>query len=329
MHATEFVRTPPEALPAFLALTGDQRHLKQQVIEQLAKQLLDDEDSTPSRFAGKEATWQQVIDELNTVSMWGDRRLVVVDDADEFVTQNRSTLEKLADKPPKKSVLILDVQKWPKTTRLAKQVAAQGGEIECSELKGPALSRWLTDTARDVHGAKLSRDAASLLIEAIGSELGVLDTELAKLAAYVGTGGTIEGSHVRDLVGGWKSETTWAMTDAVREDRLADALAALEDLLEDGEAPQKLMGGISFVFRKVALATELSRTLPFDQALRQSGLFPKEISMVGNYLRRIGRPKAERILQNLVEVDGGMKGGSRLPERLQLEFLLLRLAGRA
>src|SRR6185437_15678781 len=144
--------------------------------------------------------------------MWGDRRLVIVDDADDFVSDHRSHLEKYVDKPVRKSVLVLDVKTFPKTTRLSKQLATKGLEVECSELKGIALSKWLQDTAQEKYQQTLSRDAAGLLIELVGNELGLLDQELAKLATYVGSGATINIDDVRKLVGGWCTETTWAMT---------------------------------------------------------------------------------------------------------------------
>src|SRR5262249_7688090 len=152
-----------------------------------------------------------------TISMWGDRRLVLVDDADEFVTKVRASLEKYVEKPAKKSVLVLSVKTWPKTTRLAKQVAATGLDVDCSELKGAPLLKWLQDTARDAYQQTLAREAAVLLVELVGEELGMLDQELSKLATYVGAGAKIGFDDVQKLVGGWRTETTWAMTDAVRD----------------------------------------------------------------------------------------------------------------
>jgi DNA polymerase-3 subunit delta len=42
----------------------------------------------------------------------------------------------------------------------------------------------------------------------------------------------------------------------------------------------------------------------------------------------LGRVKAEQLLQRLVNTDAGLKGASRIPERFQLERLLIELAGR-
>ncbi len=330
MHAVEFLKKIPDSIAGVVVLSGGQRHLKQAALNVLRQQIIDDDDTCFTRFTGRDAQLSSVADELHTVSMWGDRRLIIVDDADEFVTKNRAGLEKLVDKPAKKSVLVLDVNSWPKTTRLYKQIAAKGLEIDCSELKGPQLLKWLQETAKDSYGQTLARDAASLLIELVGEELGMLNTELAKLGSYVGTKGKIEVDDVKSLVGGWRTETTWAMTDAARDDDLGFTLTALDQLLTAGEPPMKLLGGISYVFKKYAIATDLSRgSSSLDQALRQAGVFPAAVNAGQSYLRRLGRAKAEQILQRLVNVDAGMKGANPLPERMQLERLLIQLSGKS
>ena len=226
-------------------------------------------------------------------------------------------------------MLVLDVTTWMKTTRLYKQVAAKGLEVECSDLKGPQLMKWLVETTKDSYGQTLARDAAALLIELVGEELGLLDTELAKLASYVGAKGKIEIDDVKCLVGGWRTETTWAMTDAARDDDLSFAIHSLDQLLTAGEPPMKLLGGITYVFKKFAVATDLSRNNSLDAALRQAGVFPGAVNAGQSYLRRLGRSNAEMILQRLVHVDAGMKGANPLPDRIQLERLLMELAGRS
>jgi DNA polymerase-3 subunit delta len=328
MHAVEFLKQVPDPIPAVVVLSGGQRHLKQSALTILKRVVTADEETSFSSFAGKDADLQTITDELRTISMWGDRRLVVVEDADEFVTKFRGQLEKYVDKPAKKSVLVLNVKTWTKSTRLAKQVAASGLDVECSELKGAPLLKWLQDTAKHTYQQTLARDAAVLLVELVGEELGMLDQELSKLASYVGAGAKIEFDDVQKLVGGWRTETTWAMTDATRDNDLAFALGALDQLLTAGDAPLKLLGGISFVFKKLAQATDLSRTAPLDQAIRQVGLFPQAIPASQNYLRRLGRNKAEQILNLLLSTDAGLKGSNSLPDRVQLEKLLVELSGR-
>lgn len=330
MHATELLKKIPEEPASVIVLVGDERSLKTDVINALLRVALPNEDDAPTRYTGKDVDMKTVRDELLTISMWGDRRVVVIDDASDFVSANRSALEKYAEKPGKKSVLILDVKTLAKNTRLYKIVNKNGLVAECSELKGAALAKWVQEAAQRSYEKTIDRDAVQLLIELAGSALGQLDQELSKLASYVGDQPAIDAEAVRRLVGGWKAETTWAMTDAIRDGRLGDAMTALDKLLNSGESPHRILGGIAYVFRKLSVATELSRTgVQLNAALKAAGAFPNEYDPAGRYLRRIGRPKAAKIASWLLEAETGLKGGSRMPERSQIELLLVRLAGMA
>ena len=332
MHAVDFLKEPTKHEPGAMAvLYGPQRYLKQAAFAEVSKRVLGGEDDAAVvRFDGKTSEWKTVSDELLTVSMWGDRKLVVVEDADEFVTKNRPLLEKYVEKPAKKSVLVLTVKSFPGNTKLAKAVAKAGLPIECAELKGAALERWLAETASAKYGKKLPRDAAALITELAGGDLGLLDQELSKLASYVGNRRQIESADVAKLVGGWRTQTTWDMVDALQEGNLGAALQDLDKLLAAGEAPQMILGGVSYVYRKLAVATELSRQgVNLNAALKQAGVFWSSVDPSARYLKRIGRPRAERFHELLLAADAGMKGSSRLPERVILESLLIQLSGAA
>jgi DNA polymerase-3 subunit delta len=331
VHAVALLRS--KTLPAVgpvAVLVGEERHLKRGVFERLVQDVLggDEESLGLTRFAGEDAELKTVCDELLTVSMWGDRRLVIVDNADRFVSQFREGLEKYLTHPARKSVLVLDVKSWPKTTRLAKAVVKIGLEVDCSPLSGAELLRWLVDTARAAHGKTLARDAAALIRDLAGDDLGLLEQELAKLAAYVGTRSTIEADDVRTLVGGWRTETTWAIAGALRRGRTGEALDLLDRLLNSGESPHKTVAGLTFVFRRLAQAVERVREgAALDAAVREAGVFPREIGESTAYLKRLGRNEALQIFSRLLWADVSLKGGLTVPERQILETLVVNLGG--
>ncbi len=332
MHATEFAKQADQAQAAtMVVLFGAESHLKTSVLASLCQELLGCpiEDAIGlTRFTGKDVDFRTVRDEVQMVSMFSPLKIVIVEQADEFVSANRSQLEAFAEKPVGKSKLVLEVKKWPGNTKLAKKVAKKGLPIECAELTGGRLTGWLTRQAKEEYEKHLTRDAAQLMTELAGSGLGLLDQELQKLAAYVGDRDKIGAEEVRTLVGGWKAETTWTMINAIRDGQVDLALNCLQKLLHAGEAPQKILGGMNYVFKKVAQATELSRRgKPLPAALKEAGVYYKEIDAMQQYLRRIRRPRAERILNRLAQADFHLKGGSRLPNHLQMEQLVLWLAG--
>jgi DNA polymerase-3 subunit delta len=277
---------------------------------------------------GDKAEIRDVMAELKTVSMFGDQRIVMIEDADEFVSKHRAVLEKYVTQPAKGSMLILDVKSWPRNTKLFKLVEQHAMALECAELTGAALQKWLQKLAKDQYGKQLDRESAALIIALAGDGLNLLEQEVAKLAALVGDLDTITREDVPKVVGGWRTETTWVMLDAVRDGHPGHAIEALDKLLKSGEAPQKVLGGVTFVFRKFAEATERARTgTPLREAIAAAGVFSNAIGQAEAYLRRIGFERASRILQLLVEADSEMKGGSRVDPALLLERLFVRLAG--
>ena len=186
----------------------------------------------------------------------------------------------------------------------------------------------MVKTAAEAHQKQIDRDTAALIVQLAGDSLGLLQQELDKLASLVGDADTISPEDVTRVVGGWRIETTWAMLDAVRDGETSKALECLDKLILAGDAPQKILGGLTFTFRKLAEATEYARqTRDLPGALRSAGVFPAAIGPSERYLKRLGFDKASRIFQMLIDADANMKGGSRVAPKLQLEALFVELAG--
>jgi len=328
-HASRFLTKPDEfATGPIVALTGSQRFLKRASLNTLTALVLGEEDTEPTVFTGKEAVLSDVLDELSMISMFGDHRLVIVEEADDFVKTYRKQLEQYLQKPAKKSVLVLDVKSWNKSTKLAKAVLKVGLTIACEDLKGRELQAWMGQLSKDKFGKQIAREAAALIEELVGNNLGLIEQELNKLSSYIGERNRIEQEDVRALVGGWKTETTWKMIDALRDGRLGESLELLDNLLKAGEHPLKILGGINFVYRKYVLAAEWARQgTPLGESLRNAKVFPRAIDPSGRYLRRVGRPNAERFLSRLMAADGDLKGRSTIPDRLRMERLLVELSG--
>jgi DNA polymerase-3 subunit delta len=112
--------------------------------------------------------------------MFGGGKLVLVRSADEFLSKYREQLEEYVEQPSTSGTLVLRLSSLPKNQRIYKLIAKRGEVIECCAPKDTA--RWIMDHGKKIHGVNITPDAARLLAERIGPELGKLDTELAKLA---------------------------------------------------------------------------------------------------------------------------------------------------
>jgi DNA polymerase-3 subunit delta len=263
------------------------------------------------------------MDALSTRALFGGgRHLVVIDDADDFVSANRPALEDYAKAQKQASVLVLEVKTWPATTRLYKALAETGLQIECRFPPPARLLKWLIAWTKSRHGATLSPDAAERLGETVESELGLYDQELAKLASMAGTGGTITLAMVDEAVGGWRAKTAWEMLDAALEGDTRGALRQLDRLLLSGEVPIALLAQIGSSLRRLAAAARLvvqaensRRSTSLRQALERAGVKPFLLGKVEPQLRKLGRERAGRLYRWLLEADLALKGTSSSPAR--------------
>jgi DNA polymerase-3 subunit delta len=336
LTALDYLAAPAKwpAKPVCAAF-GNEAYLRRQVILALRSAVLggDDADFSLTSFDGGNASFRDVHEVLSTVAMFGGgQRLAVVEDADPFVTRYRSQLEDYVAKPSRSSVLVLEIETLASNTRLYKSIATEGLLIDCAAPAPARLTKWLVEWAKQHHRSQIAPAAADMLVELIGPELGLLDQELAKLSLLVGEGGTITPELVGKSVGGWRTKSTWDMLDAALDGHPREAITQLDRLLASGE-PVGLLAQIAASLRRLAAATRLivqaetsKRRINIREALEQSGVRPFVLQKTERQLRHLGRRRGQQLYRWLLEADLGLKGESKLPPRLVLERLIIRLA---
>jgi DNA polymerase-3 subunit delta len=340
VHALDFLaETEPGPLAPLIAVFGDEPFLKRLVLAEIKRRAAgDDADLSCSELAGDAATPRDVFDELSTLSLFGGGpRVVVVEEADKFVTNYRDKLEDYAAKPSSAGVLVLEVGTWPSNTRLYKALAAKGLNLQCIAPAPATLVKWLVGRAKRRYEARLEHDAAEMLVDVVGPELGLLDQEVAKLSAAAGAG-PITCELVDQLVGTWRTKTTWDMIDAAVEGRAPEALKQLDRLISAGEHPIAILAQAAATLRRFAAATRLleageraGRRMQSRQILQEAGVKPFVLEKAERQWRQLGRRRAGRLYQWLLEADLALKGrSSQAPRsRLVLEQLVARMSAAA
>jgi DNA polymerase-3 subunit delta len=329
MDALVFLEQPPRGTSApFYVVHGDEAFLKRQVLDGLRQRILGDADDgfALTRHLGDTATYADVMGDVETIPFLAPRRVVIVEGADAFVSKYRAQLEKFIGKPSPTGTLILEVKTWPSNTRLAKLINADA-TLVCKALTGQQLPGWCVRRFKQVHDKVLSQQAARLLIELVSNELGLLDQELAKLAAYAGDSSKVDFDDVDKLVGRSRMADTFKIFEWIAAANSGEALRHLGRLFDQGEDAMRILGAFSYELRRIARAYRLNQLgQALHAALQEVGYPPFAIGRAEQLLRHLGRRRADLIFDWLLDVDQGMKGGSALTQRQLLERLVVRLA---
>ncbi|HVS37311.1 MAG TPA: DNA polymerase III subunit delta [Gemmataceae bacterium] len=329
MDSLAFLDRKSEKAPrSVYILHGDERLLKRRALIALRALVLgpDDEGFGVTSHGGDKADWSTVSTELAAVGIFSPRRLVIIEDADPFVTRERALLEKYVAAPSAVGVLVLDVQTWPSNTKLAKLVPDEA-TIVCKAPAAARLPEWCVRWCAAEHGKQLVAAAARLLVDLVGGEMGRLDQETAKLAAYVGDAKRIDAADVDALVGASRAENTWRIFDLIADGQAGEALTLLDRLFNQGEDPFRLLGAFSMQLRRLAQAGRLFvQGTPIVAALEEVGVPPFGRTVAEKQMRRLGRRRLGQLYDWLLQIDLGLKGMSPLPPRALFERLVVELA---
>ena len=344
----DFLLAPCEIEGSLVAVSGDEAFIKHKVIGQLKQSLCGEGDAELAwrSLEGAAAEWRDVADAVAGRSLFGGgRQIVLIEEADTFVTRHRDELEDFAGRGGD-GIVLLSLKSLPGNTRLAKAIAAGGLHVRCTTPdRGQELAKhrrdaakWLARRAEAEHGAKIEAAAIDLLFDLLPMSLGVIDQEVARLALLAGQGGVIEQALAKEHVGGWRVRTAWEMIDAAVEGRAAEAIAQLDRLLISGEQPIGLLAQLGSTLRKFAAAAVLveqaeaeGRRPVLRQALEQAGIVRFKLGDSEKQLRQIGRARAGQLAEWVVESDLAMKSYNSSPQRarIELERLVMRLSREA
>lgn len=277
-------------------------------------------DAEPSRVSISE-----ILDELRTIPFLTDKRVVLIRQADKFISQNRELLEKYFDSPCPTGVLILTVGRWDTRTRLAKKLPDSGKLITVTSPKGRQLQGRLVDYARQAHGKRLTQNAVEILVECIGDELPRLYSEVDKLALFADAEKVIDVEHIESLIGHNRIYGAFAVIDACLAGSSSDAISRLRNMFaEDKDAEYTVVGAFAFHFRRMFNAKVLfgEGHNPYEIAGRlriwsnKDGFFAM--------LRKMSLERIGATLQKLAAIDYAIKTG-RTKAGVAIEQLVLEI----
>jgi DNA polymerase-3 subunit delta len=252
MDALPFIAAAKAKRQPIYTLSGDEDFLKRLARERIITTALagagEDAEFAVTIYPGDKLDFSTVRNDLDTLPFLAPCRIVVIENADPFVTDSRAALEQYAARPSAAGVLVLELKSFPETTKLAKALP-DAAKVACKSMPAYKLPVWCVEWARTHHQKKLAMDAAEALVELVGAGMGLLDQELGKLASAIGDKPGIGVEDVLRFVGRSKSADVFRILDAIGEGKPGEALSILEELFAEGEDPMAVLGPLTAQLR--------------------------------------------------------------------------------
>lgn len=218
--------------PVYL-LFGGEYYYVQALVSALRTHVLKEGDASMclSEFDGAAASVAAVLDDLRTMTFFGGMRLVVVENADRFIRDNKDVLGRYAKSPSKTGCLVLiGTDKPDRRYALVQTADKAGGLIECTTPKVGRLAQWARTRAGEL-GKTLGRSAADLLVQIVGQDLAQINSHLQMLVTYVGDRPAITEQDVTATVEEDKTVQIWDLMDGIASKDSKLSLETLDRLL--------------------------------------------------------------------------------------------------
>jgi DNA polymerase III subunit delta len=258
---------------------------------------------------GERAELVDVLDELRSFAMFGGHKLVIVREADDFISRFREQLEKYLSSPVDSATLILRCDSLNKSTRIYKLIAKLGGIQACEPPR--ELMSWITGRAKTSHGIMLTAETSRLLADLVGSDLGRLDNELAKLALSV-KGTRVTPEDIAGTVAFQKEMEMAELTNALTAGNIQEAVRRWRHLIQlDPGSEYRVFTWLTIWLAGVQKALRMKKAGRGNMDIYQEIRIWKQ-ELKEPFLRtivKLGQEGTEKALAQLAEVEYQSKTG--------------------
>ena len=312
----------------FYFLYGPEIFYQTEIIQTLIKQWITDDnrDFNLETFDAQESTVNHWLGSAKTLSFLGGIKLVIVRNLHDAIPQDKEAqaLIDYAENPIPEACLVVTSNKVDRKRKLFKILTGLKTAVACEAPKENELINWLRKRAEESNYS-LSSNAARVLINRVGARPGILAKELEKTLLYAGANKSISEKNVTEVVGESKTENVFALTEALKTKNPETALRLLNNQINHGEEPIKILGTIAWQFRMIwEVKHYQKKNLPSGQIAKTMGANPYVVDKALQHTGRFSTKQLRTGYLELAKADRSLKSTSQDPLAV-MQTLVLNL----
>ncbi len=276
-------------------------------------------------FELKETGLETCLATARTLPMMAKRRLVVGKGVDQVKAELLEPLVAYVADPNPSTCLVLVGDKVDVRFKAFVALRKAGFLHVFQPLRDNALVGWLRALAR-ARKIDLSGEAAAVLAELAGAELGRLSQALDQLALYTGGGRPITVDDVEELVAETRQRNVFELTKAIGAGDVPRALGLLANMLRNREPALRIQYMLARQMRQIWRAKELAAAgAARGEIAGAVGISPYFLDDVLVPAKRMSRATLARAFERLYQSDLALKS-SRVDGELLISRLVQALA---
>ncbi|MBZ1348383.1 MAG: DNA polymerase III subunit delta [Candidatus Nealsonbacteria bacterium] len=275
-------------------------------------------------FDFKESKFQNFIDEFQTVSMFEEKKLLILTNL--FLGQEaRESFPEQGEKflKSKDIILILEKGEPDKRTRLFRFLEKNAKSQVFNFLQGEKLKNWARKEF-SCYQKEISPEALDKLVYFVGRDLWRLSNEVRKLVNFKKKG-KIRVQDIETLIKPEIEIDIFKTIDALATKNRKQAILLIHKHLEKGDNPLYLLSMISFQFRNLLIIKDLlEKGCPFYALAKETNFHPYVIKKTCVQAQKFSVQELKKIFQRIFQADLQIKTGQQSPE-IALDLLIAEI----
>ena len=277
---------------------------------------------------GGQTTPAAIVAAASCLPVMAARRWVHVSQVHKLNVKNAEPLLAYLANPAPGTVLCFSGEKVDQRTKLGQSLGKSGALFNLDPPRPSELPQWIMQRAQQLQ-ARIEPDAAALMVDLVGADLGMLLANLDKVLLYAGANTAVTATHVGEAVAATRIGSVFELTDAVGLRTWAAASQRLRNLLGGGESSLLILAMLARQLRQLLQVKALSQHNPGTPALAQAmGVRPFVVETLRQQARKYSTAELQHALQLCGVADMKLKS-SRVDHGLLLDGLLLDIMGAA
>ncbi|MDD2203230.1 MAG: DNA polymerase III subunit delta [Bacilli bacterium] len=300
------------------------------------KEILEIEKQRPNgqviKYELNETNIRTLIEEASMISLFEDEKIIIGYDADflsgaikkEKINHDIEALSTYIEHPNPNSTIILIVNsdKLDKRKKIVKKILEKAEVKELNKLSSSGLLNF-AKTKFANNNYQITLKALNMLIELVGSNLYLLDSECEKLMIYKIDEKKIEEVDIDDMIVKYDFSNDFALIDAVIDKEINKALTLYHELLKRNEEPIKILVMLANKFRLIFQVKRLhSKGFNNYQIAGELGAHPYSVELANKV--KLKDEELLKYLELLANLDESIKTG-KINKDVGLEMFLLKL----
>ena len=261
----------------------------------------------------EESDGDGIVAMASSFPMMADKRIIVVKNVQKLSTADKKRIGGYVVSPLESTILVLTAKKIDRRQQFYAGLIKHAAWVESKPLYENQAVDWIVQHLKEQQ-VTIVHDAASFLVQQVGTSIWNLENELNKLLTYCNYKKQIIMDDVTAVAGVSRKYNTWELADAVGRKDLKTSIAIVKHLFEEGaSAPGILITLTQRMLLLTQVRSALDKNMPSQQIAQVLKMKPFFVKLYVQQASQYSMNQLTRSLKILRNADLAVKTGYMKP----------------